>query len=58
MAEDSPQNSSKPQEVSQDSGVSSEGQLSNQTGENVAVNSKQKSQTETNQNSQSNKKYD
>lgn len=32
MAEESPQNSSKPQETSQDSGVSSEGQSSNPTG--------------------------
>lgn len=58
MAEESPQNSSKPQETSQDSGVSSEGQSSNPTGENAVVQSNQKSPTVTNQNSQSNKKYD
>ncbi|WP_152691235.1 hypothetical protein [Rothia mucilaginosa] len=58
MAEESPQNSSRPQVTSQDSGVSSEGQLSNPTGENAVVQSSQKSPTATNQNSQSNKKYD
>lgn len=58
MAEDSPQDSSKPQETSKGSGVSSRGQLSNPTEENVAVRSNQKSPTATNQNSQSNKKYD
>ncbi|WP_449623570.1 hypothetical protein [Rothia mucilaginosa] len=52
------QDSSKPQDTSQDSGVSSEGQLSNPTGENAVVQSNQKYPTVTNQNSQSNKKYD
>lgn len=47
MAEESPQNSSRPQVTSQDSGVSSEGQLSNSTGKSATV-----------QNNQSNKKYD
>lgn len=58
MAEDLPQDSSKPQKISQDSGVSSEGQLSSPTGENTAAQNNQKSQAVTNQNSQSNKKYD
>lgn len=58
MAEESPQNSSKPQEASKDSGASSEGQLSNPTGENTVEQNNQKSQTVTNQNSQSNKRYD
>jgi glutathione S-transferase len=58
MAEDLPQDSSRPQETSQDSGVSSERQLSNPTGENTVEQNNQKSQTVTNQNSQSNKKYD
>lgn len=58
MAEELSQDSSKPQETSKDSGVSSDGQFPNPTAENVAVNSNQKSQTVTKQNSQSNKKYD
>ena len=58
MAEELSQDSSKPQETSQDSGVSSEGQLSSPTGENTAAQNSQKSQAVTNQNSQSNKKYD
>lgn len=58
MAEESPQSSSKPQETSKDSGVSSEGQLSNPTGENTAVQNNQKFQEVTKQNSQGNKKYD
>lgn len=58
MAEESPQNSSRPQETSQDSGVSSEGQLSNPTGGSVAVQSNQNSQAPTTQNNQNNKKYD
>lgn len=58
MAEDMPQDSSRPQETSQDSGVSSEGKLSNPTGENTAVQSNQKPQVPTTQNNQNNKKYD
>ena len=58
MAEELSQNSLRPQDTSQDSGVSSEGQLSNPTGENIAAQNKQKSQMVTNQNSPSNKKYD
>lgn len=58
MTEDLSQNSSGSQDTSQDSGVSSEGQLSNPTGENTAAQNNQKSQTVTNQNSQGSKKYD
>nr|WP_314870224.1 hypothetical protein [uncultured Rothia sp.] len=58
MAEDMPQDSSRPQDTSQDSGVSSKGQLSYQTGENTATQNNQKPQAVTKQNSQSNKKYD
>lgn len=58
MTEELSQDSSRPQEAPKDSGVSSEGQLSNPTGENAVVQSSQKSPTVTNQNSQSNKKYD
>lgn len=42
MAEDMPQDSSRPQDTSQDSGVSSEGQLSNPAGESAAAQSNQK----------------
>lgn len=58
MAEDLPQDSSKPQETSPDSGVSSEGQLSNLMGKNSEVQSNQKPQAQTKQNNQNNKKYD
>ena len=58
MAEESPQNSSGFQEISQDSGVSSEVQLSNSTGKSVAVQSNQNSQAPAIQNNQNNKKYD
>lgn len=58
MTEELSQDSSRPQEAPKDSGVSSKGQLSNPTGENAVVQSSQKSPTVTNQNSQSNKKYD
>lgn len=58
MAEELPQNSSGSQVASKDSGVSSEGQLSNQTGESVAVQSNQESQSSGSQNNQNNKKYD
>lgn len=58
MAEDSPQDSSRPQDTSKDSGVSSEGQLSNPTGENAVVQSIQNSQAPTTLNNQNNKKYD
>ena len=44
MAEDLPQDSSRPQETSQDSGVSSERQLSNPTGENTVEQNNQKSE--------------
>lgn len=55
MAEELPQNSSGSQVASKDSGVSSEGQLSNQTGESVAVQSNQESQSSGSQNNQNNK---
>lgn len=58
MAEESPQSSSKPQETSKDSGVITEGQLSNTTGENALAQSNQNSQALTAQNNQNNKKYD
>lgn len=58
MAEESPQNSSKPQEASKDSGVIVEVQSSNSTGKSVAVQSNQNSQAPTTQNNQNNKKYD
>ncbi|QXW98593.1 hypothetical protein LPB405_00645 [Rothia mucilaginosa] len=58
MTEELSQDSSRPQETSQDSGVSFEGQLSNPTGENTAVQNNQKSQAVTKQNNQNNKKYD
>ena len=58
MTEELSQDSSKPRETSQDSGVSSEGQLSNPTGGSVAVQSNQNSQAPTTQNNQNNKKYD
>lgn len=58
MIEESPQDSSKPQETSKDSGASPEGQSSNQTGGSVAVQSNQNSQAPTTQNNQNNKKYD
>lgn len=58
MAEDMPQDSSRPQDTSQDSGVSSEGQLSNPAGESAAAQSNQKPQAVTKQNNQNNKKYD
>ena len=49
MTEELSQDSSRPQETSQDSGVSSEGQLSNPTGENTAAQNSQKSQVVTKQ---------
>lgn len=58
MAEDMPQDSSRPQETSQDSGVIVEVQSSNSTGKSVAVQSNQNSQAPTTQNNQNNKKYD
>lgn len=58
MAEELSQDSSRPQETSQDSGVSSEGQSSSPTGENTAAQNNQKSQAVTQQNNQNNKKYD
>ncbi|WP_294627452.1 hypothetical protein, partial [uncultured Rothia sp.] len=58
MAEELPQNSSRPQATSQDSGVSSEGQLSNSTGKSATVQSNQNSQAPTTQNNKNNKKYD
>lgn len=58
MAEESLQNSSKPQEASKDSGVIVEVQSSNSTGKSVAVQSNQNSQAPTTQNNQNNKKYD
>lgn len=58
MTEELSQDSSRPQEASKDSGVSSEGRLSNPTGESVAVQSNQNSQASTTQNNQNNKKYD
>lgn len=58
MAEELSQDSSRPQETLQDSGVSSEGQFSNLTGENNAAQSNPKSQASTTQNNQNNKKYD
>lgn len=58
MTEELSQDSSRPQETSKDSGVSSEVQLSNSTGKSVAVQSNQKSQAVTKQNNQNNKKYD
>lgn len=58
MTEELSQDSSRPQETSKDSGVSSEGRLSNPTGESVAVQSNQNSQASTTQNNQNNKKYD
>lgn len=58
MAEELSQDSSKHHEASKDSGVSSEGQLSNPTGENTVEQNNQKSQTVTKQNNQNNKKYD
>lgn len=58
MTEELSQDSSRPQETSQDSGVSSEGQLSNPTGENTAAQNSQKSQVVTKHNNQNNKKYD
>ena len=58
MAEELSQDSSKHQEASKDSGVSSEGQLSNPTGENTVEQNNQKSQAVTKQNNQNNKKYD
>ena len=58
MAEELPQDSLGPQETSQDSGVSSEAQLSNTTGGNTVGQSKQNSQSLTTQSNQNNKKYD
>lgn len=58
MAENWPQDSSGSQETSQDSGVSSEEQMSNSTGKIATVQSKQNSQAPTTQNNQNNKKYD
>lgn len=58
MTEDLSQNSSGSQDTSQDSGVSSEGQLSNLTGENNAAQGNQNSQAPATQNNQNNKKYD
>lgn len=58
MTEELSQDSSRPQETSKDSGVSSEGRLSNPTGESVTVQSNQNSQASTTQNNQNNKKYD
>ena len=58
MTEELSQDLSRPQETSQDSGVSFEGQMSNPTGENTAVQNNQKSQAVTKQNNQNNKKYD
>ncbi|WP_141755602.1 hypothetical protein [Rothia sp. HMSC071C12] len=58
MTEELSQDSSRPQETSKDSGVSSEGRLSNPTGENAVLQSSQKSPTVTKQNNQNNKKYD
>ena len=58
MAEDLPQDLLRPQDTSKDSGVSSEGQLSNPTGESVALQSNQNSQASITQNNQNNKKYD
>lgn len=58
MAEELSQDSSRPQETSQDSGVSSEGKLSNSTGKSVTVQSNQNSQAPTTQNNKNNKKYD
>lgn len=58
MAEDMPQDPSRPQETSRDSGVIVEVQSSNSTGKSVAVQSNQNSQAPTTQNNQNNKKYD
>lgn len=58
MADEPRQNSSRSQETSPDSGVSSEGQLSNLMGKNSAAQSNQKPQAQTKQNNQNNKKYD
>ena len=58
MTEELSQDSSRPQETSKDSGVSSEGQLFNPTAENTAAQNKQTSQAPTIQNNQNNKKYD
>lgn len=58
MAEDLPQDSSRPQDTSKDSGVIVEVQSSNSTGKSVAVQSNQNSQAPTTQNNQNNKKYD
>lgn len=58
MAEELSQDSSGSQETSQDSGVISEEQLFNLTGENNAAQSNQNSQVLTAQNNQNNKKYD
>ena len=58
MTEELSQDSSRPQEASKDFGVSSERQLSNPTGESVAVQSNQNSQAPTTQNNKNNKKYD
>lgn len=58
MTEELSQDSSRPQETSQDSGVSSESQLSNSTGKNATVQSNQNSQAPTTQNNKNNKKYD
>ncbi|WP_141754965.1 hypothetical protein [Rothia sp. HMSC072B04] len=58
MAEELSQDSSRPQETSKESGVSSEEQLSSPTGENTIAQNNQKSQAVTKQNNQNNKKYD
>lgn len=58
MTEELSQDSSRPQETSKYSGVSSEGQLFNPTGENTAAQNNQNSQVSTTQNNQNNKKYD
>lgn len=58
MTEELSQDSSRPQETSKYSGVSSEGQLFNPTGENTVAQNNQNSQVSTTQNNQNNKKYD
>lgn len=58
MAEELSQDSSKPQETSQDSGVIAEVQMSNSTGKTATAQSNPKSQASTTQNNQNNKKYD
>lgn len=58
MTEELSQDSLGPQETSKDSGVITEGQLSNPTEENALAQGNQNSQSLTVQNNQNNKKYD